>query len=287
MSDRQLLAALRKLQGRESLAASQFSPAQREALDGFARQTGALSCQRQGRGDSYRVVDADLFTTHLNALSPLGEADLDRAIPLRAQRIGQARDSKAGAHQHGHYYLLLKAVGEDLIWREPGRGIQLPLSQSTRDYGAASLLIQAEDGWSSGHELWLVENQALFDRTDWLPSQGPLSLIYYGGQLNNLLLNWLASRPRASRVVHFPDYDGVGLANFARLHQRLGEACSCWLMPDWSARLERYGNPQLWRHGLRDFSRASPRLPAYLTPLLEQMSQSGRALEQEAVWLPL
>ena len=86
--------------------------------------------------------------------------------------------------------------------------------------------------------------------------------------------------------MHFPDYDGVGLANFSRLHALLGDACQFWLMPDWAQKLDQYGSTQLWRDTMRDFSAASPLLPDYLTPLAEQMRQSGRALEQEAVWLP-
>ncbi len=36
--------------------------------------------------------------------------------------------------------------------------------------GAAALAIHAGSTWRSEHPLWLVENQALFDRLDWLPS---------------------------------------------------------------------------------------------------------------------
>ena len=51
MDDRVLLAALSKLHEREALPASQFTVAQRAVLDQFIRQTGAVRCQRQGRGD--------------------------------------------------------------------------------------------------------------------------------------------------------------------------------------------------------------------------------------------
>lgn len=51
--------------------------------------------------------------------------------------------------------------------------------------------------------------------------------------------------------------------------------------------IDRYGSTQLWRDTLRDFACASPLLPDYLGPLVDQMRQSGRALEQESVWLPV
>lgn len=112
-----------------------------------------------------------------------------------------------------------------------------------------------------------------------------LTLLYYGGQLDGRLLAWLGQRPRASRVVLFPDYDGVGLANFARLFAQLGDTCECWLMPDWQSKLARYGSQRLWQDTLREFTSAVLQLPDYLGPLTEQMRQSGLALEQEAVWL--
>lgn len=286
MHDKVLLAALLKLHDKHELPASQFSASQRSILDRFARQTGAVSCQRQGRGETYRVVNPVLFDTHLTALSP-GLRDAGEGhVPLRAQHIANARDSKAKSHRHEHYYLLLKAVGEGVLWREASRGIDLLLDQVTRDFGAAALAIDASDAWLTMTDLWLVENQALFDRTDWLPAGTTGTVAYYSGQLNGRLLNWLASRPRASQVIHFPDYDGVGMANFTRLHAVLGDACRFWLMPDWSDKLDRYGSSQLWRDTLHHFTGASPQLPSYVIPLTERMRQSGRALEQEAVWLP-
>ena len=285
MMNRALRAALLKLHDQEALPASQFTIAQRSALDHFARQTGAIICQRQGRGDVYRIRDLHLFETHLTALSPQVNMATTEHLPLRAQHIAHARDSKARRHQHDYYYPLLKAVGDNVFWQQGEHGAKLPLSQLTRDFGATSLQIEVKDTWYTHQVLWLIENQALFDRTDWLPADTATTLLYYGGQLDGRLINWLAQRPRARRVMLFPDYDGVGLDNFARLYARLGDACECWLMPDWSDKLARYGSRQLWQNTLQDFTRVASQLPDYLMPLVNQMSQSGLALEQEAIWL--
>lgn len=285
MDERSLRAALLKLHGKIAIPASKFTVAQRDALDRFARQTGAVSSQRQGRGDVYCVRDCGLFNTHLAALCPGVEIVTEPDLPLRAQHIAFARNSKAGVHLHSCYYPTLKGVGDNVLWRNEQQEISLSLSQVTRDFGAASLRIEADDSWHSEQPLWLVENQALFDRSDWLPDGTEATLLYYGGQLDGRLLAWLAERQRASRIVHFPDYDGVGLANFVRLHARLGEACEFWLMPDWSFKLARYGSHALWRDTLRDFMGADSRLPGYLSDLTNQMRRSALALEQEAVWL--
>ncbi len=286
MVDSALRAALLKLQAQSPLASSQFTSTQRQVLDRFARQTGAVRCQRQGRGDVYSVCDQAVFEAHVTGLSPQVEPSLAEQIPLRAQHVAHARDSKAGRHQHGRHYPLLKAVGEAVRWRDVEKGTELALSTLTRDFGAATLCIAPGDAWHSEQALWLVENQALFDCTDWLPEGTQATLLYYGGQLDGRLLSWLGRRPRASRVILFPDYDGVGLANFARLHVVLGDACECWLMPQWARKLERYGSHSLWRDTLRHFSGAVDQLPACLHELTVQMQRLGLALEQEAVWLP-
>lgn len=286
MMDQALRAALLKLQGKSPLPSSLFTSTQRKVLDRFARQTGAVSCQRQGRGDVYVICDQTVFDAHLIELSPQVEPSIAEQLPLRARHVAHARSSKARRHQHDSYYPLLKAVGDAVIWREGTRGAELPLSTCTRDFGAATFCIQPEDTWRSDQVLWLVENQALFDRTDWLPGGVHATLLYYCGQLDGRLLSWLSRSPRASRVILFPDYDGVGLANFARLHEALGDACECWLMPQWERKLERYGSNSLWRDTLHHFSGAVDYLPAYLHELTEHMQRLGLALEQEAVWLP-
>ena len=286
MTEQALRAALLKLQGKSSLPASQFTAAQRMALDQFARRTGAVNCLRQGRGDVYSVCDQAVFDAHVTQLSPQVEPSIAEQLPLRAQHVAHARDSKARRHQHGSYYPLLKAVGDTVSWREVKRGAELPLSAATRDFGAASLSIQSDDAWHSEQALWLVENQALFDRTDWLPEGTQATLLYYGGQLDGRLLSWLGHRPRASQVILFADYDGVGLSNFTRLREALGDACDFWLMPQWESTLARYGSVQLWRDTLRHFTTAAAQLPAPVRELTEQMQHLGMALEQEAVWLP-
>ena len=286
MTEQALRAALLKLQGKSTLPASQFTAAQRMALDQFARQTGAVNCLRQGRGDVYTVCNQAVFDAHVTQLSPQVEPSIAELLPLRAQHVAHARDSKARRHQHGSYYPLLKAVGDTVSWREVKRGAELPLSAATRDFGAASLSIQSDDAWHSEQALWLVENQALFDRTDWLPEGTQATLLYYGGQLDGRLLSWLGHRPRASQVILFADYDGVGLSNFARLREALGDACDFWLMPQWESKLARYGSVQLWRDTLRHFTTAVAQLPPSVRELTEQMQHLGLALEQEAVWLP-
>lgn len=289
---RALRAALQKLtDAADGLPASQLTRAQQQALNEFANRTRAVGVQRQGRGNIYLPHLPDVIAQMLAELAPLAATKLND-LPQRAANIGAARASKSAAHRHDLSYLLLKAKGQ-VIW-ENDQGQTLDLAAATQQQGAACLAIGGDAGkcWHSEQSLWLVENQEVFDQLEWLPDTRA-SVLWYAGQLSNLLIDWLAEQPRASKLWLFPDYDGVGLANYARLKQRLGDGVELWLMPHWQQKLMRYGNNIIWQDTWPQFQSALTQLQpwlatdARLTELVTRLQRTGLALEQEAVWLPL
>jgi hypothetical protein len=288
---RALRAALQKLLDADGrLAASHLSSAQQRELDNFAHRTRSVSDKASGRGRVYVTLLPEVVTQRLQELSPLDAQDA-HGLPQRAANIGQARASKSAAHGHDICYLPIKAHGQ-VGWKN-AQGMMLDLTSATQQLGAACFAIgsPAAQSWHSNKPLWLIENQALFDHIDWLTNTQGASLIWYAGQLPGLLLDWLAAQARASQVWLFPDYDGVGLSNYARLKQRLGDQASLWLMPDWQTKLSRYGNNQIWQDTLPQFQSALQQLAPWLTKkselhaLVSQMQHQGLALEQEAIWL--
>lgn len=285
MNRNALRAALLKFLDQDEVSASKFSLAQRQCLDPLCRTTPALEAFSKGRGLVYRVKDRAAFALHLYQVAPATDMALDESLPVRTRNIAQARSSKVGVSRHDTYYLLLRSPDHSLCWRSEAGSSVLALGQATLDYGAAVLQISPQDDWRGDGELWLVENQALFDRLDWLPHTTGVSVAYYKGQVTGHLLDWLAAWPRCPQVIHFPDYDGVGLANFARLNKALQGNVDFWLMPDWQAKLRLFGSNGLWRDTYRDFAASFAILPQVVRPLAEQMLQHGLALEQESVWL--
>lgn len=283
--------ALGKLLASESgLANSQFTPAQRGALDDFARKTGAIRLQSQGRGSLFLVIDRPLAEAHLRQLRPLQGDVVPDDLPIRAANVGMYRNSKGSAAGHTRQYLLLKSIDQAVRWHD-GQGQELDLPAITQLCGAAALAIHPADDWSSASPLWLVENQALFDDLRWLPAGTSGTLCYYAGQLSGVVLDWLEKKPRASQIVFFPDYDGIGLQNFARLCERVGDACDFWLIPGWRELINRYGNRKIWQDNLANYQDAVSRLTALgmqveLAELCRELQTSGLALEQETVFLP-
>lgn len=297
-----LIAALHKLLDADTpLFSSQFTSAQRRHLDTIRQNMGGIACQLHGNSIRYQLTDRQRILNYLRHLQPEVATDEHAHLPQRAQNIGQSRHSKSGQHTHQSSYVLFKSISEHVIWQQQqSEQLQLKLTELTTQYGVAALKIHPDDAWSSQQPLWLVENQALFDQPDWLPSDATGSLLYYAGQLPNRLLDWLAAKPRCSALILFADYDGVGLSNFVRLKQRCPDA-QFWLMPDWQDKIVRYGNPEIWTNTHADFVRAYGQLLQQTTGqsdtalqkmqhdddvlvLCQQLQQHGLALEQEAVW---
>lgn len=298
-----LIAALKKLLDADTpLFASQLTLAQRRHLDTVRQKIGGIACQLHGNSIRYQLTDRQRILNYLRHLQPETTMAEHANLPQRAQNIGQSRHSKSGQHAHQSSYVLLKSISENVIWQQQQQSEQqqLKLTELTTQYGVAALKTHPDDTWSSQQPLWLIENQALFDQLDWLPSDATGSLLYYAGQLPNRLLDWLAATPRYSTLILFADYDGVGFSNFVRLKQRCPDA-KFWLMPHWQDKIVRYGNKEIWQNTHADFVRAYGQLLQQATGqsdtalqkmendhdvlvLCQQLQQHGLALEQEAVW---
>ncbi len=290
-----LAAALSRLhRSAVPVPASQFTPAQREALAGFLqRSQGAIRLSTQGRGAVYEIVRPEAIELELRRLLPGAVDSLPEAIPGRSRNIAQARDSKAGGQVHDRSHLLVKAIAPDAAWHSARQG-RLDVAAWCRVAGTAAVAITPDDDWCTDQPLWLVENLAVFERIDWLPSGASGSLVYYGGNLTRLQLAWLARRQRAPEIVHFPDYDAVGLQNYASLLELACDPVRLWLMPGWRDLLHRFGNAQIWQENRPRFDAVARRLAQRQPPLdpevahlLDELRACGLALEQETVWLSL
>lgn len=289
---RALAAALSKLLASDSgLANSNFSTAQQLALQDFARKTQAIRQIPQGRGSQYQILDLHVVKSHLHKLNPITDPAILNSLPQRAANLARNRDSKSAAFGHGRGYLLLKCIGTAATWRNDAENVVVDLKSATTLCGAAALSIKVTDSWCTDTPLWLVENQALFDDMRWLPQQAEGTLCYYAGNISGVMLDWFSSCSRAPKIILFPDYDGIGLQNFARLRERLGPAADFWLMGNWKELLQRHGNQQVWIDNFSNYRDAVNRLealegiPSELMALCSSMQTEGLALEQEAVFL--
>ncbi len=287
--NRSLREALIKLQdsGGECTS-SRFTSTQKRVLDKFLRRTASVTKSRRGNGFVYRISNSPVFEQHLRELRP--DADSANQVhSVRAQNLAFTGFTKGRKSSHAASYRLLKATMPGVTWNSDS-GL-LDLWQLTSIAGALAIDISRnETSLSTDRPLWLVENQGLLDDISWVPEGLHGSVIYYQGQLSERLIGWLCEKERSPRVLIFPDYDGVGLENYARLRNALGDDVELWLMPDWKSKLGRYGNSEVWRNNLKYVANAEASLnldqePNEVLVLIEALKLSGKALEQEAVFL--
>jgi hypothetical protein len=281
----------RLLANEQALNASDFTQSQRKALEQFALNTRLIEVKKQGQGVVYRMIDRQSISNYVRQLHPLDDGLLLSLLPKRSRNIGTDLSSKKGQSGHDCFYLLLKAWDSEIVWQ--GRNNTMNPSELTERLGVVAMQVSAKNAWHCNRPLLLVENQALFDRSDWLPDGFNGCLVYYAGQLSDVVLLWFSEQKRANDVILFPDYDGIGLTNYARLAGALHPDSSLhfyWLQ-DWENKLPVYGNAEVWLKTRIQFENAMQKL-ANLNALdsdlikLGQLSQRcGKALEQEAIWL--
>ncbi|MGD0959176.1 MAG: hypothetical protein ABSB19_05150 [Methylomonas sp.] len=274
-----------------ALNASSFTPAQRLELDQFAFNTRLIEISKQGRSTLYHVPNRQSLIDFLALHKGLDENLLTENLPSRSRNIGLERNSKKGQSTHESCYLLMKSWNPEAIWNNETTTF-FPADLTAR-FGVAAMRIGPIYAWRSNKPLLLVENQALFDRHDWLPEEFDGCLAYYAGQLSDVLIRWLSAQKRTNDVILFPDYDGVGLSNYVRLFEKLHPVSTLqfyWL-PDWESKLVKFGNASIWLKTRIQFENAYEKLKAMnaLTPELIRLAalsqHHGKALEQESIWL--
>jgi hypothetical protein len=225
----------RLLASEQPQTASAFTPSQRTNLEQFARETRQIEIYKQDRSTVYRVINRQSVINYLRQLHPLDEDSLPSDIPLRSRNIGTDRNSKTGQTGHDCCYLLIKAWDSEVVWQTDNDAMYP--TELTERFGVAAMQIRAGhslrlcsgqplrlcsgQAWQCNRPLLLVENQALFNQCDWLPQDFNGCLAYYAGQLSDVLLQWLSEQRRTNEVILFPDYDGIGLTNYARLANSL------------------------------------------------------------------
>lgn len=281
----------RLLDSEQPLKQSEFSIQVRKQLDEFALRTRQIEVMREGRSTVYRILNRVALQNYYQQLHPVDPSDLSEDLPDRSRNIGINRNSKKGRSGHETSYLLMKAWDDDVVWQNGQH--TLPVATMTRHFGAAVLQINSDQAWLCNCPLLLVENQALFDRPDWLEPDFDGCLIYYAGQISDWMLNWFSALPRSPQLVLFPDYDGVGLSNYLRLAETLptSTALKFFWMSDWQRKLVEFGDSEIWANTRTQFENAFTKLndmglaDECFRELAFLAQRHGKSLEQESIWL--
>ena len=274
---------LTRIYSEKEVAFSSIAQSLRKELEVWAERKGCISIQKAGKGKAFKVVDEKTLEWEITRLAP--KKDLDN-LPVRVQNLAKNSNTKAGQTTLDFSYFLCKAVGDGVIVN----GVDV--SFITKSLGCFALPIKDDsDGFECNGSLILVENQQLIDDVKWVPTDFVGVVLYYAGNLSARLRTWLRKSSFA-RVILFPDYDAVGINNYANLVEEV--PCAQWFwMDDWKNKLIEYGSGELRKKGNQDalFENLWNRFKekgfpdSELECLMIEIRRQGKMLEQEAILL--
>lgn len=235
--------------------------------------------ERSGGGRRLAVRDAIALRNFCQHKFP--GAPVSSGGSTRVSGVAHFRDSKAFASNTPEI-VVVRAWREDalLLNNQPACA-----ATATVQHGIFSFLLNHGPGYSLRGPCALVENPAVFTVFERLGL--PVELVVYGqGRVSNRLLGWLAgiAAPEFT-LLHLPDYDPVGLSEFERLRERLGERIRLHLPADLPQRFAHYAKRSLLdkpnsRAILASLRRTSS---GDIRQVLELIDHHNAGLEQEAL----
>ncbi len=207
----------------------------------------------------------------------------DGAALSREIGVARFRNSKAFISDTPEI-IPIRAHRDDVILRD---GLGVGALQLTADHGVFAFLLRPGVSYSLHGPCALVENPAVFTRIERMNL--PIALtIHYHGCVSQRLVAWLAlqSSPDFS-LLHLPDYDPVGMQEFARLHAILGSLVRLHLPVDLDERFATFSNRKLLQN--ERSQSLLPRLRASNLPEIRRIvtliERHNAGLEQEALLL--
>lgn len=267
---------LRKLLAVGALPASGIPNAAKADIANIA-QAGFIRWERSGAGAKYTVLNEQAIHALLESTGYQGDADQltpkSRAVALHGD-AHRGRDTSV--------LLTMSSVMPGVVWSNGAQS--LDVTSHSEAFGVASLIVRLGDLWKTNAPLGLVENLDLVVYgKEYLKRIGFTGcVLYYSGWMSNTLLKWLEETPRAPSITVFPDYDIVGLKNYIRAKERLGDSINIFVPDDLKSLLRKYGSKDKLT-GETDRSDVERSTDKDVREIYSAMLEAGAGLDQECL----
>lgn len=274
----QILAQLGLLQQQGTLPRSQCGAGFLRVVEPLLA-SGVISEERAGAGRRIVLHDAPALDEFIRHHFPDGVVSSDSTS--RAVGVARFRDSKA-FESDTPWVVSVRAWDESAL-RKSGRSVGA--ATATAEHGVFSFVLLPGSGFTLHGPCALVENPAVFHHFERLELNLGLAILGHG-RIAGRVLDWLAAMPAPGfSLLHLPDYDPVGLSEFQRLRDRLGDRVQLHLPLDIEDRFQRYSNRGLFaapknRELLAALRRSSVPVVRQVVAL---MDRHNAGLEQEAL----
>jgi hypothetical protein len=200
---------------------------------------GVIEEARGGAGRRLIVRNPAALRAFATQEVPL--AGTSAQLGSRVRGVACFRDSKAAASDTP-LLVAVRAWSEVALTR---RSKPTGAAAATAEHGAFCFFLRELDAYVLDTACALVENPAVFTQFERLCL--PVNFVIYAqGRVSGRLLQWLAAqRAPEFSLLHLPDYDPVGLAEFVRLREVLGVRVRLHLPLDLNECFARFSNRAL------------------------------------------
>lgn len=280
MIDKTTAKFLQRLLNEKEIAYSQVPKTVKSYLESYIN-SGVIDKKRAGSGNKLILRQPDVVAGAVQSRFP--QLEIADDIPQRAKAILQARDSKVGDKRHSQFILPLRAHNPTL-WQNQEH--VLPLDEHTHRYGCASLLLHPDDQWHTDKPLALLENQECFFNSEQLyNAANDWSFAYYSGMISEKLLNWLANKRRAEKIIHYPDFDPIGLMNYQKLTERVQRIYDVELAvpSNFEELLTTFGNDKIYLKNRSKMASLLNTEDITIRKIATILQKHGLGLEQEVI----
>jgi hypothetical protein len=239
-----------------------------------------VAWQRSGAGKRLLVMEPRALLQFYQQSFPHA-ADEVLQVSARVAGVAEYRDSKS-----------LGSTAAEIVvmrgWRNGGLacgGTELDIATPTKNNGAFCFVLRSETAFTLTGRVALVENPAVFLEFERLGTDVPVA-IFAHGRISDRLLNWLATQPAENfELIHFGDYDPVGLDEFRRISLRCGRRASIHLPLDLTRLFATYSNRTLVANSRAQRLLAGLRASdnPQIQSVVELIDRHNGGLEQEAL----
>lgn len=202
--------------------------------------SGILRWEKAAGGQRLALMNQPAFERWFSQHFP--EAQLQDGIESsRIQAVAQFRNTKA-LRSNLPEMVCLRSTRDGVLQRD---GMPVETTRATREHGAFAFTLIDPTPYALTGDCALIENLAVFHAFERLGLAAGLA-IWTGGISSTRFIDWLAANVKHGlRVLHLPDYDPVGLTEFLRHHERLGEAVALFSPVDLPSLFRRHSNASL------------------------------------------
>lgn len=261
-----------------SVPASKISNTDRQRLQSLF-DAGVVEEVKAGAGRRLIVTNKTALQAFVLSLYPSGLKGFQGDLPSRSKAVAEHRDSKKARGKRATVILVRGFNG--CVFQKDGS--LLPVAEWTKSAGVASLCLDSIVGWQYRGALGLVENLETFWHFEKIAPHVDL-VIYNEGRIGANVLHWLGSSGMIGvKIVHFPDYDPVGMDEYLRIKRACPERTELFLPIDLEKLFVRFGKGKLLHDNRVILARLRKSADREVRYVVELMDRFGSGLEQEAL----